>query len=483
MNLDHIVPGLLPNPLGNASDLLAERSFGRRISMPNVETNALDALGFTRGSILYRGASAWSILAPGTSGYALCSNGSGADPSYQAVTTAAANLITGYVYGFHLAYVTTTTVTVDSGVCRDKADAATIALSSQVTVTLPASYSDSANAAIQGCDSFQGPGTITTTNASTSVAGTSTTFTTSFGTRAMSGTCSSSATTVTGTGTKFLSEIAIGDLIGNSTKGFALVTAIASDTSLTLNGAPPNAAFASSSVNCIENPTISSSTTTNAQRVMAISSDTALTTAIGQSAGTNVNYKIGIPATTSASTAGVGQNACFVWVGTGSGGTGCYLSTQRTTPYGVTNYNTAIRRIGSLFTVSGTMLYFEQYGIGVERRYQYEVSSAANLSRVLSAGTATAWTGVACSSVVPPTAVAITFSVDLTSSVGNIAYLRRRNSGDTALSRNMWSICVASGGAALQVTCACDGAQAIDYVNGTGALNTYIDVSSYLEML
>jgi hypothetical protein len=46
-------------------------------------SQVLDAIGSTRGSILYRGASGWSLLAPGASGYALTSNGSGADPSYQ----------------------------------------------------------------------------------------------------------------------------------------------------------------------------------------------------------------------------------------------------------------------------------------------------------------------------------------------------------------------------------------------------------------
>lgn len=46
----------------------------------------LDTIGSTRGSILYRGASGWAALAPGTSGYALTSNGAGADPSYQAVS-------------------------------------------------------------------------------------------------------------------------------------------------------------------------------------------------------------------------------------------------------------------------------------------------------------------------------------------------------------------------------------------------------------
>ena len=45
----------------------------------------LDWLGSTRGAVLYRGAAGWAILGPGTSGDALTSNGAGADPSYQSV--------------------------------------------------------------------------------------------------------------------------------------------------------------------------------------------------------------------------------------------------------------------------------------------------------------------------------------------------------------------------------------------------------------
>lgn len=40
------------------------------------------ALGSTRGAVIYRGASGWAILAPGTSGYFLSSGGAGADPSW-----------------------------------------------------------------------------------------------------------------------------------------------------------------------------------------------------------------------------------------------------------------------------------------------------------------------------------------------------------------------------------------------------------------
>jgi hypothetical protein len=49
---------------------------------------ALDsAFGSTEGSILYRGASGWSALAPGTSGYVLSTNGAGAAPSWAAPAT------------------------------------------------------------------------------------------------------------------------------------------------------------------------------------------------------------------------------------------------------------------------------------------------------------------------------------------------------------------------------------------------------------
>jgi hypothetical protein len=40
------------------------------------------AIGSTRGAILERGASGWALLAPGTDGHYLKSNGAGADPSY-----------------------------------------------------------------------------------------------------------------------------------------------------------------------------------------------------------------------------------------------------------------------------------------------------------------------------------------------------------------------------------------------------------------
>lgn len=46
-------------------------------------SQALDVIGTTRGSILYRGASGWTYLSPGTAGQVVTSNGAGADPNYQ----------------------------------------------------------------------------------------------------------------------------------------------------------------------------------------------------------------------------------------------------------------------------------------------------------------------------------------------------------------------------------------------------------------
>lgn len=61
------------------------------------EDTSLDALldrrfGTTRGTLIYRGSSLWAARNPGTSGYALLSNGPGADPDYGAVASALAGL-------------------------------------------------------------------------------------------------------------------------------------------------------------------------------------------------------------------------------------------------------------------------------------------------------------------------------------------------------------------------------------------------------
>jgi len=51
--------------------------------VPHTLTEWIDAaLGSTRGDILYRNATEWTVLAPGTAGFSLQTGGAGADPSY-----------------------------------------------------------------------------------------------------------------------------------------------------------------------------------------------------------------------------------------------------------------------------------------------------------------------------------------------------------------------------------------------------------------
>lgn len=55
--------------------------------LPSIQT-LLDGISNTQGSILYRGASAWAALGPGTSGNVLSTNGAGSNPSWVAQTPA-----------------------------------------------------------------------------------------------------------------------------------------------------------------------------------------------------------------------------------------------------------------------------------------------------------------------------------------------------------------------------------------------------------
>lgn len=57
--------------------------FSGAVKLSDVLSAAIDAAtASTRGGILYRGASGWALLAPGTAGQVLTTNGAGADPSW-----------------------------------------------------------------------------------------------------------------------------------------------------------------------------------------------------------------------------------------------------------------------------------------------------------------------------------------------------------------------------------------------------------------
>lgn len=81
----HVTAGAMDAAADDAS--ATQRVLGRNTAGSGdweevTATQITDWLGSTRGSILYRGAGGWTILAPGTSGHVLTSQGAGADPVY-----------------------------------------------------------------------------------------------------------------------------------------------------------------------------------------------------------------------------------------------------------------------------------------------------------------------------------------------------------------------------------------------------------------
>jgi hypothetical protein len=83
--VDTSLSALLDGALGSTNNEVIQRVSGSWTA--TTLSGAIDnAIGSTRGAILERGASGWALIAPGSSGTVLTSNGSSADPSYQAAT-------------------------------------------------------------------------------------------------------------------------------------------------------------------------------------------------------------------------------------------------------------------------------------------------------------------------------------------------------------------------------------------------------------
>jgi len=74
----------LPSISNNS--VLGNNSGGTAVPSTLSATNVLDFIGTTQGQILYRNASAWVALAPGTSGQVLATGGAAANPAWQTVS-------------------------------------------------------------------------------------------------------------------------------------------------------------------------------------------------------------------------------------------------------------------------------------------------------------------------------------------------------------------------------------------------------------
>lgn len=369
----------------------------------------------------------------------------------------------------NLVWGSNTTITVKAGTAQDSTNAALLTLASDTTVTI------TTLGAINGLDTKALTGTCATNSANAIITGTGTAFLTEFGTRTGSGTLTVLGTTAaTGTNTKFLTEVTAGDLIGTAAAGYSQVVSVNSDVSITL---ATTLSIAGLAFNIIENASIQVASQT-AHQVKAIASDTSLTLMANSSATqSGQTAKAGVQATE--------VNWYFVYLVNGGSGTGCIFSTQRTTPYGVTNYNTYFRRIGVVYNLTAnTIAEFSHHGLYNRKRYHYEFAFNTNGVRVLSSGTATSWTAVVMSGVVPPTSTLV--HIRPSSGFASVAantYIRTRNIGAAATTRPLGSGAQLSGDAIKIIgSCITDGAQCIDYAVVAGQ-NFTIDVFGFEEEL
>jgi hypothetical protein len=365
-----------------------------------------------------------------TDGLPYAKNDAGTEmPLYNAAT--GGGMAKDYIQGFRIAGGGNLSVYVYAGRCRGKLDAADI----EITQDRTPDITGTANGA-SGYERKTLTGTIGKTSGSSAIVGTGTAFLSEFApggaARALvnygagAPTISSAGTTVTGTNTYFLRDVAVNDLIGTAAKGFYRVTAIASETSLTIVSAPASA-FASDTASVIEgaNLLIASGTfasTRPAAKVNTITSNTALTIAdTGGATTSGITAYCGINAGdvcgpgTGTVLADNGRCWLHLWVATDGTNSEMFWSTQRTKPLGTTSYTTDYRRIASYphtgydgddgAGLNGFVHY--RGSTGDARRHAIWWNNNSSLTRVLTNGSATTPTAVRCDLYAPPFAPAV----------------------------------------------------------------------------
>ena len=97
------------------------------------ELHDVDITGYTRGDVLYRGATAWNRLPAGTSGYALKTNGGGADPSWGQINLSSG--VTGDLPFANLTQATAASVLLGRGSASGAGDFQEISLGSGLSMS------------------------------------------------------------------------------------------------------------------------------------------------------------------------------------------------------------------------------------------------------------------------------------------------------------------------------------------------------------
>lgn len=196
---------------------------------------------------------------------------------------------------------------------------------------------------------------------------------------------------------------------------------------------------------------------------------------------------------------GGANSALFAYAAVQSGGTtGGMLSTQRSVPLLVgapncsggsgTPYISSFRRIGSVICdTSGSILTFQQHGDNNYREVDLEIADAANNTRVLANGSATSWTVVSTAAVAPPTAseVLVLMLWNSPPNAGGLFSIRPNNLGvdPASLIGTIYIESIATTSTNIIAHCGCDGAQQIKYTLNAANTGAYIDFRGYRELV
>jgi hypothetical protein len=295
-----------------------------------------------------------------------------------------------YATGLRIRYTSATAIAVETGKATSHDETRLLRLTTEAAVSIATIN------AINGIDEKTATATATTHGTATFEPSASLYVETPLSStvRSLTGTATTVATAVTGVGTKFLSELVVGDVIRSATKGASRVTAIASDTACTLVAALPGGDVAGEAFTCYENLIVRIAAEAP-QRVNTISHN-GLSVVVGSAWASNaagVAIKLG---------GEIASAWYFVWLVNGTSGTGAILSSQRTRPYGVTGYSMARRLIGAIYNENGgDILKFSSVVNGRRLRVFWALLDGSD-TRILNAGTQTAYTFVTWDAAAPP---------------------------------------------------------------------------------
>jgi hypothetical protein len=374
------------------------------------------------------------------------------------------------MYDLQLTWTDASHISVAPGGAVDSTNAVNMALAAATTINTGVS-------GLGGMDYVAGAGTASATSSAT-LTGSGTSFLTAFGTRALTGTITTTGTAAAGTGTKFFSQLAVNDLIGNATLGYFRVTAIASDTACTLSG---SLSATGATLNCIEQPYFSIGSSTAPLRAIAIANNTSLTmeAPLTVSGAFYVGLHGGFPDTDLA------LSYVTVFLVVQSGTVGVVLSNQRTVPYlaSVTSYR-AIGVVVGDATGLQTILNFTQRGNGRQREMFLNIANNTNGNRVVNGGTASAaWTAFVASAIVPPSATDVMFSFNGSSSTAfqRPSFLPRMSSYPAGEGAHYTVSATTAVDASAPTSCPCDGAQGMAYYMPSANATLYVDVYGWRE--